>query len=220
MSLNVKPVPGCRPEDYAKGLQDLWDARKILFRSELSGDNVENAQGVAKILDRFLQLSSDNPNFALLNRFEACQQGRLQSPIMNVSFELTQLGGQTWEELAEPDWAHFILGWTASDYSGELFSPDRDRLIAYMGWYPEVNGERIRLDTVEWHIEKDFAVLYWKYLSSVHRATFTVDPTDSCWGPMGPDWFRNWHSSTVSWYTHPWDLPGWPSDEADFLVLT
>jgi hypothetical protein len=47
---------------------------------------------------------------------------------------------------------------------GELISPNRDLLIAYMGWYQEVNHEEIHLDTIKWETHADHEVLYWKRL--------------------------------------------------------
>jgi hypothetical protein len=205
-SLNVKEIPGCRPRDYAEGLLGLFNRDLIKLQSHIPGDEVGGTQGVEKILERFLGLSGNDPTY----RLEVYEQIHLGLPAMKVSFELTHPGGQAWERLAEPQWARFVSGWTTSDGLGELFSPDIDLLIAYMGWYPEVNCERIRLQTLEWHAQQDFEVLYWKHLPLVYRATFTVDPADSCWGPVEPRWFQDWHSSIMRWYTNPWDLPSWP----------
>jgi hypothetical protein len=72
---------------------------------------------------------------------------------MQVSFRLTRRGGEAWEKAAEPDWGHFISVGTYSaaggqSEPGEVISANRDLVIAYMGWYPEVNREKIQLETI------------------------------------------------------------------------
>lgn len=209
-SLNVREIPGCRSQDYAEGLLGLIAQNMIKMRSELPEDDVNSAQGAARMLERFVSLSENDPMLQL----KVCEQVHLGHPTMKVSFAITEMGGQAWEKLAQPRWARFISCWTTSDGFCELFSPNYDLLIAYMGWFPEVNGERIRLQTVEWHAPEDFEVLYWRRLPLVYRATFTVDPADAAWGVVEPRWFEDWHRPIMQWYTYPWDLPGWPLESS------
>lgn len=213
--LNTKPVPRCNPRDYAKALSDLFDSGMIGLSSEVSADNVEDRRGFAQVLDRFLRLSPDDSRLSrdghLLPLYE-----RNRLPGMKVSFKLTDQGGAAWEEVAEPDWGRYI---SVSTYSGdepqdgELVSADRDLLIAYMGWYPEVNGEQIQLDTIKWQTHTDFEVLYWKRLPFVHHASFKVLPAQARWNSYRePEWFQDWWVSTRSWHKQPWELPNWPSE--------
>jgi hypothetical protein len=209
-ALNAKAIPGCDAKGYATGLMDLWHSDQIKLTSEVPGDDVDTAQGMETVLDRFVQLSNGDLTFQPRDRLPVYK--RIQcDPTMKVSFRLTRLGGEVWERVAEPDWAHFISLWTV-ETSGELFSPDRDRMIAYMGWYPEVNREQIQLQTVLSQTKTDFEVFYWKRLPFVYHASFEVKPAEARWGPIAPKWFDEWLSSVRSWYKHPWDIPGWPSE--------
>jgi hypothetical protein len=138
---------------------------------------------------------------------------------MQVSFELTALGGEAWEKIAEPDWARYVSTSTIfSPYGdpspavGDVISADRDLVIAYMGWYPQVNGEQIQLETIRWQTHTDFEILYWKRLPFVHHASFRVRTVEERWGEGQPKWFRDWWLSTRSWHKKPWNLPGWPSE--------
>jgi hypothetical protein len=209
-ALNVQPVPRRNAEDYAAGVMDLCEAGMIKLSSEVHGDDVENGAGISRILDRFLKLSYDD---SILHRdgrlLKPDQRNRL--PGMQVSFRLTALGGEAWERVAEPDWAHFVTE-SRDSTSGELISPDRDRLIAYMGWYPEIHRERIQLETVTWETHTNFEILYWKRLPFVYHASFGLQAAAARWASMAPPkWFRDWELSTASWYREPWSLSNWPT---------
>jgi hypothetical protein len=106
-SLNVREVPGCRPQEYAKQLLGLFARNMVKLDSDIPEDDVNSAQGVSKILERFLSLSGDDSTLEP----PAYEQVRLGHPAMKVSFALTQLGGQAWEELAQPRWSRFIAHW-------------------------------------------------------------------------------------------------------------
>lgn len=138
---------------------------------------------------------------------------------MRVDFKLTALGGESWEKIAEPNWGRFVsIGTTSNgiqperEMTGDLVSADRDLLIAYMGWYPEVNREKIQLDTIRWETHADFEILYWKRLPFVYHASFRVRPAKPRWNSHNePSWFRDWWISTRCWHKDPWQLPSWPS---------
>ena len=79
-----------------------------------------------------------------------------QNPSLQSDFKLTAIGGEAWERVASPEWERFITGYTTPPpygetgaSEGELISPSRDLLLAWMGWYPEVNHEKILIETVK-----------------------------------------------------------------------
>jgi hypothetical protein len=217
-ALNVMPIPGRIATDYARGLIELFDSRMIGLSSDVPGDDVESGPGVAQVLDRFLKLSNDDPRLRRDGRLQPVYE-RNRVPGMQVSFKLTNHGGEAWEKVAEPDWGRFVSATTysavqpQSEMAGDLVSADRDLLIAYMGWYPEVNGEQIQLDTIKWQTHTDFEILYWKRLLFVYHASFQVRPAEPRWnGHREPHWFRDWWTSTCSWHKKPWQLPSWPPE--------
>jgi hypothetical protein len=208
--LNVKPVPGCHAADYANGLIELFDSDMILFSSEVPGDEVQSRSGIRLILARFLKRASDDP--------ELNQQGHLRPvhernrlPDMQVSFKLTARGGEAWESIAESDWNN-ILTVSMDRDSGDLCSPNRDLLMAYMGWYQEIGQQRIPPETINWQTHADFEILYWKRLPLVYHTSFTLEPAEPRWSNREPKWFREWSISAMTWHKKPWDLPGWPSE--------
>jgi hypothetical protein len=218
--LNVRPIPHCGSEDYARGLLDLFVAELITLDSEFREDDVGSRGGVSTVLDRFRRLSKEDSKVRHLlprNR-QSSRHGGYQPPSNRVYFQLTTRGGEAWEKVAEPDWKRFISASTrgaiqGQSEAGELISAHRDLLIAYMGWYPEVNGEQIQLDTVKWQTHTDFEILYWKRLPFVYHASFQVGPAEARWnGYREPQWFRDWWTSTCSWHKKPWHLPNWPSE--------
>ncbi len=209
--LNVKPIPGCSSEDYAGGLIELFNSGMITLSSEFPEDDVTTRSGVSRILDRFLALPKDYRRGRYLRPGDPSSLTIDRNPAMQVDFRLTALGGETWERVAEPDWGRFISRFTNHDMSADLISPDRDLLIAYMGWYPEVNGEQIRLETIKWETHTDFEVLYWKRLPFVYHASFQVQTAEDRWNYYkAPQWFWDWWFYTCHWHRAPWDLPNWP----------
>ena len=127
---------------------------------------------------------------------------------MRVNFSLTALGGESWERVAEPDWARFFV--ERSDYLvANFLSSNRDLLVAYMGWYSDLNDARILTETVNWQMRTDFEILYWKRLPLVYHAFCRVEVKEP---PTTPQWLRDWYFSTITWHKHPWETPGWPRD--------
>ena len=215
-ALNAKPVPHCDAQDYARGLVELFDSGMITLSSEVPGDDVESRPGILRILERFLRLSNDDPRL--------CRDGRLlptytrnRLPGMQVSFKVSALGGEGWEGIAEPDWTH-IFTISRDDTSGDLISPDRDLLLAYMGWYPEIHQEGIQMETITWQTHSDYEILYWKRLPLVYHASFRLHAAEPRWGSTvpiwyeAPRWFWEWRNSTGYWHKKPWHLPSWPSE--------
>jgi hypothetical protein len=68
-----------------------------------------------------------------------------------VTFELTELGGEAWEEFAEPDWARFLdqLSDLTDVGAGEMTSPDLTLMMAYMGWFPPFADHQVKPETVK-----------------------------------------------------------------------
>ena len=219
--LNVQPVPGCSAEQYADVLIELFDSDLISFSSQVEGNDTRSRNGILRIIERFRSLRKTDP-VLLSDNGELLKSYQLrQLPGMQVSFQLTSLGGEAWEKIAAPDWAHYVSESTIfpalDDQNddtigdGDLISADRDRIIAYMGWYPEVRGEYIEVDTVNWQTHTDFEILYWKRLPFVHHASFRVRIAEGRWRCLAPKWFGDWWASTRKWHIQPWDLPSWPS---------
>lgn len=220
--LNVRPVPGCRSEQYANALIELFDSDLISFSSQVEGDDTRSRNGILRMIERFRNLRKTDPsllsdNGRLLKSYQLCRL-----PGMQVSFKLTSLGGEAWEKIASPDWTHYVSESTVfpalDDQNhealadGDLTSADRDRIIAYMGWYPEVRGEYIEVDTVNWQTHTDFEILYWKRVPFVHHASFRVRVAEGRWQRcLAPKWFGDWWASTRKWHIEPWDLSNWPS---------
>ena len=93
--------------------------------------------------------------------------------------------------------------------------------MARLGWFPELNDERILLDTVKLEVLSDFQILYWKRLPLVYRAKFSTERADPRWSGIEPnrpgktseqEWFQDWWHNANSWYKLPWELPGWPPE--------
>src|SRR6266849_2582850 len=209
--LNVKPIPGCSSEDYAGGLIELFNSSMITLSSEFPEDDVTTRAGVSRIFDHFLALPED---YKRIRHLRPSDPGSLtidRNPAMQVDFKLTELGGEAWEKVAEPDWRRFFTQF--SDYeTGELTSPDLNLLMARMGWFRELSGERIQPDTITLQTHSDYPILYWKRLPHVYQAAFSVEAAKPQWanGHSGePKWFREWWSSIGSWHKEPWDLPNW-----------
>lgn len=211
-ALNVKPVPGCDARGYARNLMELTDSGMVVFSSEVPGDDVANRSGVERILDRFLKLARDDST----RRQESSPRPmyeRNRIPGMQVTFKLTPSGGAAWERMADPDWAHILIVSVGAE-SGDLFSPDRDLMMAYMGWYSEIEAQPIRLTTINWQTHSDFPILYWKAIPLVYQASFALGPAGSPTEPKSfrsPQWLREWYTSAITWHKQPWDLPSWPS---------
>lgn len=146
-----------------------------------------------------------------------------------LSFELTRAGGEAWERIAEPRWQEFddgfaidrsendkIVGW---DWT--LFSQNRDRLIAKLGWWPMLNSgeDQIDLNSVAWTIANDYEVKYLKHLSNVHVVTFRTweaGPSMPVWKRgVAPEWFESWRNARGAWRRYPWEMEGWPPARED-----
>jgi hypothetical protein len=193
-ALNVKEIPGFEAEDYAAVLKDLLSQRLIQL-STLDGATAPDWSAILELL-RLLPVAPTWVTSKL--------------PGGQIYFELTTRGGATWQRLAEPNWSHILI--ESSDLeSCELFSPDRHKLMAFMGWYQELHGRAIDLETVEITRKANFPILYWKRLPFVYHASFQLKPSTT--GQLAAKriwsfrWLREW--AALPWHRAPWDLPGW-----------
>lgn len=208
-ALNVKPVPGCDAKDYARNLIELSESGMVALSSEVPGDDVATRPGMERILNRFLQLANNDATWCHEWNQRPMYE-RIRLPGMQVNFRLTPSGGAAWERMAEPDWTH-ILTVSVGSESGDVFSPDRHLLMAYLGWYREIEARQIQFETISWQTHSDFEILYWKRIPLVYQASFTLQPAEGPTGPEwhhAPQWFREWYTSAITWHKQPWDLAG------------
>lgn len=220
LSLNMKAVPNPKAEDYSRNLLGLFDSGMIVLSSEFGEDDLTTRSGVSRVLERFLRLPKDYQRVRYLRPGDRTSVQIDRSPSLQANFKLSVLGGETWQRVAMPEWDRFIAAYTTSlpvgesgPWEGEIFSPNRDLIIAWMGWYPEVRGEKILVESIKWDGQKDFEVLYWKRLPFVHRATFQVKFAKERWTSYKvPEWFSEWWGNSLHWHNDPWELPSWPSE--------
>jgi hypothetical protein len=211
--LNVKEIPGCKPEGYAESLVELSKIGFITLESDFPEDDVDSKLGVSHIIEWFVQLPKEAREVRYVRR--STQSVLVRQPRRRVRFQLTTAGGQEWERLAEPDWSSFFTQ-SGDETTGdvELASPNLNLLMARMGWFRGLNGERIKVDTIRLETCANYQVLYWKRLPLVYRVLFSTNPAEPQWTGERreePVWFRQWWSSTDSWYKKPWELPIWPT---------
>jgi hypothetical protein len=215
ITLNAKEIPDCRPEDYARGLLELFRSGHLVFTSKNTEDDVQSSGGVDAILKRFLSYPVELvPERRVTKK---AQPPRPTLKVPRVEFALTELGGALWESAANPKWEHFYE--QSSDYqTGDAVSPDLTLLMARLGWFPELSSDqRIDIESLSVEEHTDYQILYWKKLPHVFRATFKCHRSEARWKqqgrtgyPLEPEWFRRWWPSTVRFYTHPWELLEWP----------
>lgn len=213
-ALNVKKMPGCKPEDYAGSLVEVFREGLISLESDLPEDDVSSKRGVEQIMERFVRLREDEREVRYARH--KTQSIPVRQPRKRVRFQLTAAGGQEWERLAEPDWSSFLTQ-SGDETTGdvELASPDLNLLMARMGWFRGLNGERIKVENIRLETCSNYQILYWKRLPLVYRALFSVEsgePQRTGERREEPVWFRQWWSSTDSWYKKPWELPIWPTE--------
>lgn len=193
--LNVKEIPGFAAESYAAALGELLRDGMILI-SGTEGANPPDLQESMRTL-RKLPVA---PSWEMA-----------RMPGSEISFELTPRGGAAWESVAEPDWNHILI--ESSDLeSVELFSPDQNQLMAWMGWYQQLHDQAIDLESVEVTRRENFAILYWKQLPVVYQASLRLKPRaaglERARRLYSFAWFKDW--AMRRWYRNPWDLPSWP----------
>jgi hypothetical protein len=206
-SLNVKPVPGCGAADYAKSIADLFSAGLIRIDSDLPAHDFTDREGILRVLEEIQQMG----------RPAIVRSAHRETLKRKFFFELTAKGGAEWERRARPEWENFYSE-SSDGRTGDAVSPNLTLLMARLGWFAELNGQRIHRDTIELEEHQDYQVLYWTRLPHVYRALFCCEPGGGLWGREDgtrahePKWFTNWWHATNRWYTEPWELAGWPGE--------
>lgn len=203
---NAREIPHAEAEELARNFLALFDVGMIHVFSDLDEDNAPSRSDLSSILNRSVALSHDLEGSAN-PRSESRRKVKL-TPALQLSFELTNSGGEAWERVAKPDWSRFLM--ERSDFEiADFYSVNRDLLTAYMGWYADINEARILADTVEWDSRKDSEIVYWKKAPIVHHAfcRLEVKPPANT-----PKWLWDWYTSATKWHTDPWELSDWPSE--------
>jgi hypothetical protein len=213
-ALNVKEIPGRQLEDYAASLMELYGAGLIMLESDFPEDDISSQPGVSKIVERFVRLPKGERQVRYVRPGRRTDDDR--QPRQHVRFQLTATGGQEWERLAEPDWSHYFD--QRGDQGGcEIVSQNRDLLMAVLGWFQELGGGRVDVNSIQIQKLDNYPILYWKHLPFVFKANFAFDKADPRWigdGPAWsrePKWFHEWRVATASWYRKPWEMSAWPS---------
>ena len=214
LHLNVRKVPGVAATEYAGALLELLDSGAIRLRViDGDEDSLANRSDLETILRARLQLPSISRMTFLSKKESSSSPPAIVREAPDLGWELSPLGGEEWETLAEPDWTHFAAILSDQE-SGEMWSANLDLLMAELGWSQELNGIDIDRTTLSLDVLNDFAITYWKVLPVVHHASFRSRWVDHGWpvkGRPGPEWFLSWWMSRDDWYKKPWILPGWPA---------
>ena len=211
--LNVIRIPGVQATDYAAALLKLFDSGEIRLRPR---DEDESSSPTRAELNSVLEARLKLP--PILRTFGKNERQSGVSPssvreVPDLSWELSLLGGEEWETLAQPDWTRFATILSDKE-SSEMWSANFDLLMAELGWCRELNGVEIDRTTLSLELLRDYAITYWKILPIVHHAVFRSKWVDHGWPEKGrrePEWFRKWWVSRSNWYRKPWTLSGWPT---------
>ena len=213
-SLNVPEVPGATPNNYAAAFLTLLDLGFVCAYPVDTEPGEEDQtkldrSAVESILEQRLQL----PRVTSRTRLRANQQKPLSKPSTpDLRWRMTALGGDAWERLAKPNWNRYGPTLT-DDYFGDIWSANRDLLMAELGWYRELTSAKVDRDSVRIEVVDSHPITYWKYLPLVYHAAFSCTP-DADASPLDwPKWFREWWLSQNQWYKKPWELPGWPPSD-------
>jgi hypothetical protein len=211
-SLNVKEIPDATPADYAAAFLALLDVGFVCAYPVDTEDEEEDhakmdRSAVENILEKRLQL----PQVTSKTRVRKDQPRPSSKPLVpDFRWKMTALGGDAWEKLAKPDWNRFVSTET-DDQFGDIWSANRDLLMAELGWYRELNSVKVDRSTIRIEPLQNKAITYWKVLPLVFHATFFCTPDTDSRPTDWPRWFRDWWISKNQWYNEPWDMPHWPS---------
>jgi hypothetical protein len=211
--LNVRGVPGVAATDYAAIFLDLFDSSAIRLRlTDEEGSTCANRSQLESVLEARLRLPPVSGRKTYRKDGPPILPPAIIRDAPDLAWELSPLGGEEWESMAQPDWNHFATVLSDPE-SGEMWSANFDLLMAELGWCRELNGIEIDRTTLKLEVLHDSAITYWKVLPVVHHATFCSRWVEHGWPVKGrpdPEWFRNWWRSRGDWYKEPWTLPSWP----------
>jgi len=91
LALNLKEVPNCEPQDYARCLVELFDSELITFESGNAEYDVSSREGVSRAVDRIARQVENKEHLEELR--VALRRGGGRPVRQNIRFRLTQVGG-------------------------------------------------------------------------------------------------------------------------------
>jgi hypothetical protein len=210
-SLNVNELPGATPNEYAAAFLALLDNGFIqAYPAEIDDHQEDTANMDRSAVETILEQRLRLPRVTSRVRVRANQPKPPSKPSApDLRWRMTVLGGDAWERLARPDWNRYVSTET-DDQRGDIWSANRDLLMAELGWYRELTSAKVNRDSVRIEVVDNHPITYWKVLPLVYHAAFSCT-SDADASPMDlPEWFRDWWISQNQWYKEPWELPGWP----------
>lgn len=213
MHLNVSKVPGVTANDYAAALLDLFNSGAIKVRFKDEDGSLANRSDLEAALHTRLLLPPISGRRTHRRDGPPILPPAVIRDAPDLAWELSPLGAEEWESLAQPDWNRFATVLSDPE-SGEMWSANLDLLMSELGWSRELNGIDIDKATLSLQVLRDFAITYWKVLPVVHHASFKCNWIEHRWtveGTPDPEWFRMRRTSRFDWYTKPWMLSGWPA---------
>jgi hypothetical protein len=199
--------------DYVAAVLSLLDAGSIrlFFETNDRKEVAPDRPTVEGILTRRLQLPAVTQHPPLRKAVPHRPPREIRPAEPDLRIELTPTGGEIWEKRAGADWNRYVQ--TLTDVrSGEACSANRNLLMAFLGWYEELNSAIVDRSTIKLEVLHDHHVTYWKVLPAVNCATFACKWTDVQRVIDGPKWFQEWWRELDEWYKKPWELPGWPRE--------
>ena len=184
---NAPPLSGLGPESCAKGILELVSDQLVVV---MAGE--ERRPDAPAIIRRFLD-------------------GTLEP---GVALAMTDSGGREWEALASPEWDRFVryeveLSAEPSDnrFQGLLASTNLDVLMAYLGWWEQLESAQIEWDSVKWRTHSAYPLTYWKNLTNVTEVSFTGETLNQQQAWFA--WLQAWVGHRSTWFIDAWRMPGW-----------
>ena len=90
-ALNVKEIPGCKPENYAEALLEVFEEGLISLESDLPEDDVSSVRGVARVVERSVRLLEDEREVRYARHM--ARSIPVRQPRTIVRFQLTATRG-------------------------------------------------------------------------------------------------------------------------------
>jgi hypothetical protein len=193
--LNAKQIPGFLLNDYATLISSVMEEGLIQLSSGDQHLDQKDARSAVKEHASGLQVSKDK----------------------QVYIRLTEQGGITWEQIANPQWDRFfyfsfLLPDDVHRVSGTLASMNRDAVMAYLGWFDRLENVDVNWETLRIETHTNYAATYWKRLDGVHEATlagiYQLTKRDV------PSVVSDWVLSLSKWRLRPWHRPDWAGERA------
>jgi hypothetical protein len=189
---NALPISDYKAHDYAQLLMSAVD------------------QSLVQLLEGNCELSVEASRSTI-----ARLEQRVCDLDKQIVVRLTQAGGAAWEGSAKPQWDRFLkfeLRFASSDLddcsvSGLLASRSRDVVMAYLGWYRELESVMVDWSSLKITRQGEYTATYWKHLKDMYEATFdgVHERQDRA---VSPNVF-DWKMSLDNWHRKPWDRLDW-----------